>query len=95
VDDLAHIDVRADPADAQEGRIFAGDVLLVGIAQGFELLPEGALYLEADEERLIEQELQQAVVFHVRAFPANLPSPSATGIAEPVDESNRALVHAF
>ena len=62
--ELAHIGVFADPADAQEGRGFGRDVLLVGIAQGFEPLSETVVGFKPDEDRLFNQKVQQVTPFN-------------------------------
>lgn len=62
VTQLAEIDVLADPAETEEGRVVAGDVLLVGTAHRFEVQAKAAIGFEADEDRLMDHQFQQVVV---------------------------------
>ena len=90
VHELAHIDLFSDPADLQEGRILGGDVLLVRIAQRFELLPDPAVRFEPDENRLMYQKLQQVDTLHTRSA-HHIGGPFAIRIPESAGESSLAV----
>src|SRR5262245_42907129 len=79
VDEFAHVEVFADPADAEEGRIVLADVLLVGIAQRFELLSEGVVDFEPDEDRLIDQKFKHLYSPRLNGRPRRDPGPILGG----------------
>src|SRR2546425_11118335 len=59
VDKLADIEVLAEMAESQEGRINAGNIFLIGVAQGIEQMAKRSARFESDEDRFINQEFQQ------------------------------------
>ena len=60
-DKPADIEVLADVAESQGGRIFAGDVFSFGAAQGVEQVAKRSARFESDEDWFIDQKFQQGI----------------------------------
>jgi len=68
VDELAHVEVLAEPAETQERRVVVADVLSVRAVQGLEPLAEVVIGLEPDENRLVGPQLEQSLVQQAGLF---------------------------
>src|SRR5262249_34386420 len=66
VNKLANVDVLTHPTNAQEGGILSAAIPAVGIVQRFKEILKFPVYLETDEDRLMNQEFEQLTLLQAR-----------------------------